>query len=231
MKKNVLLCLAMFLAVGFVHAQETPPVEDVTGADELVEEKGVFQATWVHPDADITRYSKLYLWNAVFQFREGGASSAGTTITMSRGYDDAFAVREEDQQRFEQLVSDTVVKELERSKIFEVVDEVGPGTLILRGAVLDIVSFVPPNVNRSANVYLTAVGEATIVFELIDAETGVIQARVAERRRIQPPGRMYDVSKAPTNAATVWNDVERWAREEARTLRNALEKAKKKAEK
>jgi len=42
---------------------------------------------------------------------------------------------------------------------------------------------------------------------------------------------MYDVSKAPTNAATVWNDVERWAREEARTLRNALEKAKKKAEK
>jgi len=28
----------------------------------------------------------------------------------------------------------------------------------------------------------------------------------------------------------VWNDVEQWARDEARTLRKALEKAKKKAE-
>ena len=231
MKNVVCSFMVALVTAGLPFAQEATPVHEVTGSDDLVKEKGHYQETWIHPDADITRYSKLYLWNAMFQFREGVEKSTGTTIGMSRGDQGPFAVREEDQERFKQVVGDAVVKELARSKVFEVVDEVGPGTLLVRGAVVDIISNVPPNVGRSANIYLAAVGEATIVFELIDAETGVIQARVAERRRIQPPGRMYDVSKAPTNAATVWNEVERWAREEARTLRNALEKAKKKAEK
>ena len=141
-----------------------------------------------------------------------------------------FVVREEDQERFKQVVSDAVVKELARSKMFEVTEEVGPDTLIVRGAVLDIVSNVPPNI-RTGNVYLAAVGQATFVFELIDSETGVIQARFAERRDIQDPNRINTVNTAPANAATVWADVERWARGEAQVLRKELDKAKKKADK
>jgi len=231
MRNAVFFFLVAFLIAGLPFAQEAPPAKEVTGADDLVKEKGQFQETWVRPDADITRYSKLYLWNAVFQFREGGEKGTGTSIGMSRGDQGPYAVREEDQERFKQVVGDAVVKELARSKKFEVVDQVGAGTLLVRGAVLDIVSNVPPNVGRSANIYLAAVGEATIVFELIDAETGVIQARAAERRSIQPPGQLHQVNSAPTNSATVWNDVERWARGEAQVLRQALEKALKKAEK
>jgi hypothetical protein len=74
-------------------------------------------------------------------------------------------------------------------------------------------------------------GEATFFFELIDAETGVIQARVGDRRAIQPPARMNQVNQAPTTEATVWNDVEIWARDQAMTLRRALDKAAKKAKK
>ncbi len=95
-----------------------------------------------------------------------------------------------------------MVKELGRSKQFEIVDTVGPGTLLIRAAMLDIVSNVPPNVGRLANVHLSSMGEATFVFELIDAETGVIQARTADRRYIQPPSAMNTVSAAPTNSAT-----------------------------
>ena len=69
-----------------------------------------------------------------------------------------------------------------------------------------------------------------IFFELIDAETGVIQARVGERRNIQNPQRvMNTVNTAPANAATVWSEVEQWARGMAQALRKELEKAKKKA--
>jgi hypothetical protein len=183
----------------------------------------------VHPDVDMTRFGKLYLWQTEFQFREGGETSAGTTASRTRGDAGPFAVRAEDRARFAQLVSEVFTAELASSKLFAVVDQVGPGTLIVRSAVLDITSNVPPNVDRFDDVYLASVGEATIVFELVDAETGVIQARAGERRQIQPEARMRGVNAAPANAATVWSEVERWAREQARGLRKALEKAKRKA--
>lgn len=229
MRKTTLIVMSVLTVAGFLNAQEVKPVTEVTGADELVETKGALENTWVRPDTDMTRYGKLLLWAPEFQFREGGETRAVTTSKMLRGDGGPYAVRPEDQERFQKLVSDTFVAELERSKMFAVVDTPVPGTLIVRAGFVDITSDVPPNVALSANIHLAAVGEATIVVELIDAQTGVIQARASERRLIQPEARKRGVNPAPANSATVWADVERWAYEQAQDLRKALEKAKKKA--
>ena len=231
MKKAMLILAAAVSLASLLQAQEETTRIEVTGADELVEKKGQLASTWVRPDADITRYDKLCLWEPEFQFREGGETTAGTTAKLVRGDAGPYAIREEDQERFKQQVSAVFLAELSRSKLFEVVDEVGPGTLIVRAGFLDITSNVPPNVERYGDIHLASVGEATIFFELIDASTGVIQARAAERQLIQPEARMRGVNTAPANSATVWAEVERWAREQAQDLRQALEKAKKKAEK
>jgi hypothetical protein len=229
MTTKVLTLPAVVLLAAAVAAQEAPAVREVTGADELVAKNGALASTWVRRDADMSRYDRLLLWQPEFQFRAGGETSSGTTARMLRGDEGPYAIRAEDREKFEQLVRDTFVAELERSKLLAVVDTVGPGTLIARAGFVDITSFVPPDATRFGDIHLAAVGEATIVVELIDAETGVIQARAAERRLIQPAARMRGVNPAPANAATVWADVERWAREQARDLRKALEKAKKKA--
>ncbi len=229
MKKASYFLLAVTLVVGVAHGQEEAAVPEITGADDLVKEKGRFAETWIHPDADMTQYSKLYPWQSVFQFREGGKEKAGTTIEASRGNDDRYAVNDESRAKFKELVSDTFVKVLGRSKIFEVVDEVGPDTLIVRVAMLDIVSDVPPTRPGGQDTYLSAVGEATIIFELIDSETGVIQARAGERRRIQPRSRMQGVSSAPANSSTVWAEVKMWTDQLAEDFRRALEKAHKQA--
>jgi len=225
--KNVLMILATIAVVPLaVWAQET---REVTGAEDLVKEKGKFKETWLQPGLDMSKYSKLYLWEGAFDFRDVSGPSAGATGSILRSGSGPYKVREESKQKFEQVVGEAFAKELNRSKLFDVVDKVGPNTLLVRGAMADIVSYVPPNFTGTSEVYLSAVGEATFVFELIDAETGVVQARVAERRRIQPPGRMHEVSAYPANANTVWMDVERWARQVAQDLRKELEKAKKKA--
>ena len=230
MKNVTILFVAALLITGVAFAQEAPPIEKVTGDDELVKQKGPWEGTWVHPGADISKYTKLYMWESVFQFREGGATSSGTTMQMMRGDQSGpYAVTEESKEKFKEVVSEAFVKELSHSKMFEVVDTIGPGTLAVRGAVMDIVSFVPPRLS-GGGVHLASVGQATMVFELIDAETGVIMARVAERRNIQPDSRMNQVNAAPTNSSTVWNDVKRWAGDEAKSLRKGLEKAKKKAQ-
>jgi hypothetical protein len=220
MRKTALIIAAVLLAAGFSIAQDT----------EQVKIKGPFQETWVHPDLDIAQYSKLYLWKTVFEFRAGGdTKGAPTTAGKLRGNDGPYFVNEESRLEFEELVTDEFVKELNRSKQFEIVNEVGPDTLLVRALLLDIVSNVPPKYTGTADVYLSAIGEATFVFELIDAETGEVQATVGERRRIQPPSRFYDVSSAPATSATIMNDVKVWAQSVARDLRVALDKAKKKA--
>ncbi len=90
---------------------------------------------------------------------------------------------------------------------------------------------MPPNAAR-VDVYLSAVGEGTIVFELIDAQNGLMQARVGERRNIQPPQQhSHDVFSRPANFNTVWVDVEQWARAVASDLRRELEGRLKKAQK
>ena len=199
MKKLVLMLAAAVAATGLVRAQEAAPDVEVTGADELVQRKGGLASTWVRPDADISRYGKLYLWEPEFSFREGGETTAGTTAKLVRGDSGPYAIRPEDQERFKQLVSEQFVAELARGKLFEVVNEVGPGTLIVRAGFLDITSDVPPNVERYGNVHLASVGEATIVFELIDASTGVIQARAAERQEIsRSSGSAESTPRRPT---------------------------------
>ena len=227
------LIAAMVLWTVIAGAQETVDGKEVTGGDELVKQKSSqFQELWVNPDADITKYAKLFLWKPYYQFRDVSDQNLNqTSVAMARNSQDHFAVSEEDQERFESLVNDVLIKGLERSKQFEIVDTLGPETLLVRAAVLDIVSNVPPNVGRRANVHLASMGEATFIWELIDAETGVIQARSADRRYIQPPAAMNTVNAAPTNSATAWNYVELWANDQALTLRKMLDKAAKKAQK
>jgi hypothetical protein len=54
-RKALFLLLCGVLMVGVLYAQDTPPVKEVTGGDDLVEKKGPWQETWVRPDADISR--------------------------------------------------------------------------------------------------------------------------------------------------------------------------------
>ena len=230
MKRIACLFAVICLVAGIAPAQEKT---EVTGSEDLVKQKSSqFQEMWVNPDADISKYSKLYLWNSIFQFRDVSDNKVNrTTTSMLRGDQGHFTVPPEEQEKFKKLVIDVVVKEIGRSKQFDIVESVGPGTLLIRAAVLDIVSNVPPDVGRSANVHLNSMGEATFVFELIDAETGVIQVRTADRRYIQPPSAMNTVNAAPTNTATAWKYVEMWAQDQAMTLRRQLDKSAKKANK
>lgn len=208
-------------------AQQPPPVPEVTGGGEdLVKKKGFFREIWVHPDADITRYGKLYVWQAVFQFRDVAAHGGASTVAGTLRNVDPYPVSEEAREKFKKVFLGAFVEELQRSRQFEVVTSVGPDTLILRAGILDIISEVPPAA-RHLDVRLSAVGEGTFFVQMIDAATGVIQATVGERRKIQPGA---GATNRPATESTVWTDVEQWTRVLGMDFRRELDKAKKKAE-
>lgn len=216
------LILALACA-GAVSAQEQEGSDAADRYGHLEKGKSGFRETWVASDADFSKYSKLYLWEAEFQFRDVGPARR-TRSSMMNTRQREFGISEADRKEFERIVSDAFVKEIQKAKNFELVDEVGPNTLIMRGAVLDIISQVPPETVGRSEIYLRSIGEATLVLELIDAQDGAVLAVVAERRSLSRPGGM-DMATMPTNNVTIIADIKRWSRSSASKLRKALDDA------
>ena len=218
--KHLLLYSVLALSIGAAGAQEqegqVPEMESV---------KTSFQEAWVNPNKRHEDYNKIYLWEANFEYRDVGPAQR-TRSSVMHTHKREFGIAEEDRQEFERIVSEAFSEELGKIKRWEIVDEITPGTLLLRGAVLDIISRVPPDTVGRSDVYLANVGEATLVLELIDATDGEHVAVVAERRVIGgQPGGQIDAFSMPANRATVISDVRRWARRAASKLRTELDKA------
>lgn len=224
------LLLGTVLGAAAVHAQvpSSESAAEAVAEGKLVEGKSRFRETWVNPDADFTQYNKILLGDSEFQFRDVGPAKKYRSSLGSTGSKQEFGIFPEDQEKFKQVAGEAFVKELSRSKKYDIVTEAAPGTLLLEAAVLDIVSHVPPEViGGRSSVYLASVASATLVLEIHDAVTGETLAYVEERRKIEQPGGQINSFSTPANSVTVWSEVGRWARSSASRLRTSLEKAQK----
>ena len=222
---SVLATAALAVAV----AQENNPDERPLGDTEGLEKaKSGFRETWVNPNADFGQYSKLYLWGAIFEYRDVGPAER-TRSTLSRSNKREFGIAPEDRVKFEETVSEIFLKELGKIKELEIVQDIGPDTIIMRGGFLDIISRVPPETVGRTDVYLATFGEATFVVELIDAETGDILAVASERRKIEQPGGQINNMTMRTSSVTVLAEVRRWAQRTASKLRSEIDKGMKQA--
>lgn len=223
-RKITWLLLAAVLAVGNTTAQETDKAAVEERYEHLEKGKSGFKETWVNPNTDWSTYDKLYLWEGEFQYRDVGPARR-TRSTMMNTRQREFGISDADRQKFEEVVSEAFIKEIKKAKKFTIVSEIGPGTLIMRGAALDIISKVPPETVGRSEVYLASIGEVTLVLELIDASDGEVVGIVAERRAIRSGTGRIDDFTMPTNNATIIAEVRRWASRAARTLRKELDKA------
>ena len=225
-----ILCM-LAVAVAPVLAQESNPDERELGDTEGLEKsKSGFRETWVNPDADFNQYSKIYLWGAIFEYRDVGPAQA-TRPSFNRSNQREFGIAPEDRVAFEETVSEIFLKELQKLKSLEITKEIGPDTMILRGGFLDIVSNVPPESVGRVDVYMATFGEATFIVELIDAETGNVLAVASERRKIEQAGGRIDQFTTRTTSVTVQAEVRRWAQRAAAKLRSEIDKGMKKARK
>jgi hypothetical protein len=166
-----------------------------------------FQRAWVDPTIDLSQYSKILPGAAEFEFRavRGGGTS------MRRSSATEFPISEADQQRLKDLADEIFNEELRNSTRFTMTDSPGPDVLVVRGAMLDIVSNVPPTTAGRSDIFLSRVGEATLVLEIVDSVSGETLARAAERGAAQPAGNRGVRSSGPANTAEVRRLFRRWA--------------------
>lgn len=206
------------VAAGTQAAPRAPRVQ--TGPDAEVSfdglhrvDRSVMDMAWAKPTLDLTSYSKLMLATGGFAYREVGDVSPYDRRATE------FPISEESRQMLEEIVGEVFREEFADLENWEIVTEPGRDVLILVGAIIDIVSAVPPQRPGGFrdDIYLSRIGEATLVLELRDSMSNEILARSADRRAAESA---FAVEASPV---TAWSEVRRLARTWARILVNRLD--------
>jgi hypothetical protein len=207
--------MLMMLAAGSAFARSFDTVYEPEGLDELTKRKGAFKTTLVRPDADFSRYTKLNARKVMLVVRDPGPAAeqmeTGSLIgTRKRsGVLPPFEALAE----LKEIVNGAITEELGAAGGFEVVSASDPETLVLRASLTDVVIDESSKIKTATGEPSFVVTQGTIVFDLIDGETGVIQMRVGERRKVRPP-------KGSSSAELTgpWPHVDHWIEDAAADL-------------
>src|SRR5262249_40600675 len=114
-------------------------------------------------------------------------------------------------------------KELSKLKRYQIVDKPGPDVLVMVGAVANVTSAVPTDLDTArfagarAGVYLTSVGDATLIIALPDSQSNELLGTAADRRAAESPF-AFEVNKV-----TAWTQVHLLAQAWASLVRQRLE--------
>jgi len=217
--KKILLTFATMAIAGCSSAPPTiqqGPDAEVSFDGLHVVDNAAFREAWADPDIEFSRYNKIMPGGAFFEFRAVKRTS-NTTAARSRARE--FYIDEDARARLEEEVTAIFAEELASSTRFTVVDEPGPDVLIIRGGLHDIVSFVPPEPIGRGEIWLSSVGEITLLLEVVDSLSGEVIARAVERRAAERGGGMA----IQANRVTTWAELRRLTRRWATTLRDGLD--------
>ncbi len=217
MKKILLTFVAMAIA-GCSSAPPTiqqGPDAEVSFDGLHVVDNAAFAAALADPDIEFSRYSKIMPGGAFFEFR---AVKRTSRTHSARSNTREFYIDEDARARLEEEVTAIFTEELAKSTRFSVVDEPGPDVLIIRGGLHDIVSFVPPQPIGRGEIWISSVGEITLLLEVVDSLSGEVIARAVERRAAERGGQAIRA-----NTVTTWAELRRLARRWATTLRDGLD--------
>jgi hypothetical protein len=205
MKHGWILVMVLVAGVGLARSFDTGYEPD--GLDELEKQKGSFKTTLIDPDTNFSGYSKIYPKKVMLVVRDPGPQDAqpptGSLLGKSSG--GGVMPEWEDLAELKRIINDAIVAELGRSTGLELVNDAGPETLVLRATVTDVVCDESSKVKTEDGEPALTVSQGTIVFDLIDGETGVIRARVGERRKCRAAKGAAPTIEGP------WPNVANWA--------------------
>ena len=210
MTRYVLLMTAAILLGGCESQPRELSLSTEESFDGLRQVKNTLaHRVWVREGLDLSRYDGLMLQGAGIKYRMEEASPGSVTARRSRS---EFPVTPRARERLREIAKEVFTAELKRSEQFRFTDTAGSSVVLIEAALIDVVSFVPPdNVGRS-DVFLSRVGEATLVVQVSDSQTGSALARMVDRRAAAP-AISGQRSSRPLNEAEVRRLLQRWARQ------------------
>ena len=208
-----LAVLSLIAALSFGCASSAPTID--TAPDAVVTFDGLHKVkgsradeAWARPGLDLSGYSKIKLQSAGIEYRPGGEKGRSW---RARTGDERYEVTESQKERLRTILAEAFRDELSKSDRFTLVKESGPDVLLIRGALLDVVSYVPSETVGRVDIFLRSIGEATLVLEIRDSITDAILVRAVDRKAAEDIGGTLQKSNRVTNSAEVRRLAKRWA--------------------
>lgn len=171
------LAAALVAATPVAFAQHLPATMD--GLNQVHSTR--VSAVYLAPGADFRGYTKVMLDPTEVSFKRNWQRDYNLTAVGGARINNEEAANIASQARtgFEQIFTDAY-----RQAGFEVVTQPGPDVLRLRTGVIDLYLAAPDDDMRSARslTYSVEAGEATLVIEARDSQTGALLGRVFDRR-------------------------------------------------
>ncbi len=199
--------------------QQYPPVSP----DGLQLRKTLpYGAVYVKQGADFSQYKSVGLLECYVQFAKDWARNYNENEP-----DLAAQVTPYDEKRIKDDLSlqfnKVFVAELGKSGDFEVVTTQGPGVLMLRPSLLNVMVTAPETDDSSPSVDIVAsAGQMTLYLELWDGGTSTLLARVIDTEADTSMGGMPEQANTVTNRAAADIILKHWADR----LRDALDAAR-----
>jgi hypothetical protein len=209
------LFLITVILIGCTSAPSVPPTVQ-TGSDAELSFDGLHKIdnskadiAWAKPDFDISSYSSIMIQGGGVRYRPVKNRGSSAMVRTSSG---PYFIDDKTRAAFEALVKEIFLEEMQKIERFTIVDKPGPDVLLVTGGLLDVVSMVPPEpAGGRSYVLLRSVGEATLVLELRDSESGTILARAVDRRAAENVSGLGNRSNSVTNSAEVKRLIRFWA--------------------
>ncbi|MBK1876821.1 DUF3313 family protein [Pelagicoccus mobilis] len=178
---------------------------------------------YIKPGVDLSAYDEIIVLEPSITFQKHWQSDINSGRMINRITDDDI---EFIQENAKELFLEQFSKSLEK-KGYPVVFAPGDNVLLVRPAIVDL-EINAPDVDRTAGMthktYAEYAGDATLMIELYDSETGELLARAGDRQRDFGDGfgRGYERTQF-TNINDARSLFDTWAR----SLANGLERVKK----
>ncbi len=200
--------------------QQYPPVSP----DGLQLRKTLeYGAVYVKPGADFSKYKSIGLLECYVQFAKDWARNYNQQNEMNLG----AQVTPEDETRIKNELSlefnKVFVDVLGQNGDFQIATSQGPGVLMLRPSLLNLIVTAPDPDNAAPGVDVVAsAGQVTLYLELWDGGTSTLLARVIDTQADDSMGGMPRQANSVTNKAAADIILKRWADR----LRKALDAAR-----
>ena len=209
------MIIRIFLIALLVSACAPQPIVPVAATTNEVDgleqvSSRYFDTAFVRPGMDFSHYTEVLVNESELAFK--------TPDRAQR----QFPLSDEQKDRFRQTLDAQFAAELANLDNLRLTDAGGARCARFQVRVQDILTTVPAQATGGAgwgSLSLRALGEATLVIELHDSESGEILARVYDRTAVE------GVAVAQNQAAplTRWQDAEVMCKQWASTVRQRLD--------
>ena len=184
---SVVTCTLMLSQPGIAGAQPDLPI--LPGAEPTADglyplDPSIMGTAWVRPDADLSRYTRLFVMPTAVHFRDvPDRWHNARTIENAT----AFYVDDRRKERLRETFRESFDEALSGVGFFDRSNELGRDVILVQGILTDVISGVPPYIPGSTITNIRWAWETNIVLEIRDAMSDTVLARTVERKRMDGP--------------------------------------------